>query len=245
MKRTGVILAAGLGARLGESTGNHQIVKPLTEVDGLMLLMHTINSLEIADCCNIVIVLGYQAQRIKNYITPHYTGQACIEFTVNQKYQLQNGISVLCAWPHVGDEFILTMADHILDDEIMKLVRHHKPPKGGAALCVDYKIDTIFDFEDATKVLANGKRIKKIGKYLEKYNCIDTGVFIGTDGLIDAINQLYKKKGDVSLSEGVQLLANQGRMGVIDIKDAFWQDVDNKEMLLHAEKLLRLKSKDL
>ena len=55
---------------------------------------------------------------------------------------------------------------------------------------------------------------------------------------MDAIKQVYQKKGDASLSEGVQLLADKGLMEVLDIKDAFWQDVDNLDMLQHAAKLL-------
>ena len=109
----------------------------------------------------------------------------------------------------------------------------------------DYKLDTIFDIDDATKVMAEDSRIIKIGKKLPQYNCIDTGVFIGTDGLMEAINSVYVQKGDASLSEGVQLLANQGLMDILDIKDAFWQDVDNMDMLLHAEKLLQERSEGI
>jgi choline kinase len=136
------------------------------------------------------------------------------------------------------------MADHILDDDIMHLIRDHHPPKNGATLCVDYKLETIFDIDDATKVLANDALIKKIGKNLNKFNCIDTGVFLGTDGLMKAIDHVYMQKGDASLSEGVQFLANRRLMEILDIKDAFWQDVDNMDMLLHAEKLLKADEKN-
>jgi choline kinase len=131
------------------------------------------------------------------------------------------------------------MADHILDDKIMSMISAHKPPKGGATLCVDYKLDTIFDMDDATKVQSRGSYISLIGKQLKEFNCIDTGVFVGTGGLFDAIEKVYHEKKDASLSEGVQLLADENLMIALDIKDAFWQDVDNYEMLSHAEHLLR------
>jgi choline kinase len=186
-------------------------------------------------------VLGWQAKKIKHYILSHYKGSTPLKFIQNNKYQLQNGISVLCARPYIDSEFILTMADHILDDKIMLMARNHNPPENGATLCVDYKLETIFDIDDATKVLSSGNYITKIGKKLTEYNCIDTGVFIGTDGLFKAINQVYKEKGDVSLSEGIQLLADNNLMSILDIKDAYWQDVDTPEMLVHAEGLLRSK----
>jgi len=239
LNRSGIILAAGLGSRIREDLNDTQHIKPLTSVDGLILLLRTIHSLEKAECKDIVVVLGYRAEQIKEYVTANYSGNNKIRFTLNEKYHLQNGLSVLCASPHVGEEFVLTMADHILDDKIMSMICSHKPPKGGATLCVDYKLDTIFDMDDATKVQSRGSYISKIGKELTEFNCIDTGVFVGTAGLFEAIEKVYAEKKDASLSEGVQLLADKNLMIALDIKDAFWQDVDNYEMLSHAEHLLK------
>ena len=235
--RVGIILAAGLGSRLCPPDSNSS-VKPLIFVDSIALLLRTIQSLEIAHCDKVIIVLGWQADKIRDYIHTNYTGSLDIEFTINPNFHLKNGISVLCAKDLIDGEFILTMADHILSDKIMLLSASHSPPDGGATLCVDYKIETIFDLEDATKVCSSGSYIKNIGKRLTEYNCIDTGVFIGTEGLFEVIEEVYNKKGDASLSEGVQLLADKGLMIALDIKDAYWQDVDNYEMLIHAENLL-------
>jgi choline kinase len=192
----------------------------------------------VAECDGVVIVVGWQAEAVKEYVRSEYSGPLSLTFAMNENFNLQNGLSVLCARPYVRDGFLLTMADHILDDEIMRSAKNHQPVEGGATLAVDYKIDSIFDLDDATKVYAEGNRIREIGKTLEVYNCIDTGVFIGTDGLMAAIAAVYREKGDASLSEGVQLLADSGKMGILDIKDAFWQDVDTPEMLAHAQKYL-------
>ncbi len=235
--KEGIILAAGIGSRLNTGA-NLSIAKPLASVDSLALLLRTIHSLELAECTNVLIVLGYQADSIKKFVTANHSGSAVIKFVENENYKLKNGVSVLCARPFVGKEYILTMADHILDDKIMLQLVNHKPPDGGATLCVDYKINSVFDLEDATKVLTDGALIKQISKEITQYNCIDTGVFIGTDGLMNAIDQIYKQEGDASLSEGVQLLADEGLMETLDIKDAYWQDVDTPEMLKHAEALL-------
>ena len=244
MKKKGIILAAGIGSRLNVLP-QKEVIKPLVEVDNLSLLVHTILSLEVAECAQVVIVLGCKATEIQEQVLARYNGPVKLEFAVNQQYRLQNGVSVLCAQSFISGEFILTMADHILDDKIMHKIRDHHPPAGGATLCVDFKLETIFDIDDATKVSAKDSFIKQIGKKLNKYNCIDTGVFIGTEGLFEAIDQVYKEKGDASLSEGVHLLADNGLMTTLDIKDAYWQDVDNYEMLLHAENLLRADKKNL
>lgn len=236
--KTGVILAAGMGSRI-RGPESSSLVKPLTYVCGEPLLIRTIHSLCLAGCQNIIIVLGYQAESIKKYIHTNYQGPIELKLVLNPQYKQQNGVSVLCARPYIANEFILTMADHILDDGIMRLVDKHSPLPNGASLCVDYKLDTIFNMDDATKVLVEGRSIKNIRKDLDEFNCVDTGVFVGTEGLMSAISHVYKQKGDASLSEGVQVLADSGLMEAIDIKDGFWQDVDTPEMLKHAEKLLK------
>ena len=228
-----VILAAGLGLRLKSS-----LAKPLTLVNNISLLLRTLGSHEIAGCQNTIIVLGSQANIVQEFVCSKYRGPIKIDFVINHNYYLKNGISVLSAAPFIRDDFLLTMADHILDDKIMLLVNNHHPPISGVTLCVDYKINSIFDLDDATKVFTDKGMIKKINKKLSFFNCIDTGVFVATHGLFDAISMVYKERGDASLSEGIQILADKGLVTALDIEDAFWQDVDTPEMLSHAEKLL-------
>jgi choline kinase len=238
--RTGVILAAGFGSRL-KGTVSSTDLKPLTPVAGQPLIYRTIESLGKAGCTRVIIVLGFAFDEIKKDIVSTYSGDIEVEFVKNDKYDLGNGISVLSAkdkLPKDGD-FILTMADHILSDGMMKIAANHTPPDQGASLLVDYKIDTILDMDDATKVLEEDGKIKQIDKQLTDFNCIDTGVFVCTKALLDAIQETFNKKGDASLSDGVKQLADRGKMTVVDIKEHFWQDVDTPEMLEYAEEYLQ------
>jgi choline kinase len=148
-------------------------------------------------------------------------------------------VSVLAARPHLDrSPFLLTMADHVLGDTLMEKARHHRPPEHGATLLVDYKLDAIFDMADATKVRVENGRPRAIGKTLDDYNCVDTGVFVATDGLMEALSAVYAAKGDAALSDGIQRLMGEGRMQTLDIGSGFWQDVDTPEMLTHAEEML-------
>ncbi len=237
MKRTGVILAAGFGSRLAgvdESTR----LKPLTPVAGVPLIQRTLRALERAGCARIVIVVGYAGDEVKTAAERVHDGPAELLFAHNDKYQLANGVSVLAAAPHIEGDFVLTMADHVLGDEVMDVARAYEPRPGTAALLVDYKLDTIFDMDDATKVLAHGDRIARIGKAITEFNCVDTGVFVCTRALVEAIETVYARRGDASLSEGVAALAGQDSMFVVNVGDGFWQDVDTPEMLAHAERVL-------
>ncbi|WP_428236653.1 sugar phosphate nucleotidyltransferase [Gracilimonas sp.] len=235
--KTGVILAAGFGSRLAGADTDTDL-KPLTSVGGTPLIYRTIDSLRTAGCGKVVIVLGFGFEEIKKDILDSYTGDVPIEFAHNKRYDLSNGISVLAAEPFIEGDFILTMADHILSDQMMELAGAHRPDEGTATLLVDYKVDEIFDMDDATKVMVKEGRIKSIGKLISEYNCIDTGVFVCTKGLLDEIKRVYEATGDASLSDGVQALAEAGKMHTLDIGDAYWQDVDTPEMLAEAEKML-------
>lgn len=235
--RTGVVLAAGFGSRL-EGASDQTRLKPLTPVAGRPLILRTIESLSKAGCSRVVIVLGHGAADVERAVTEAYDGDVDLQFAVNPRYELQNGLSVLAARPYVEDEFLITMADHVFGDSVMELAARHTPPAGGATLLVDYKLETIFDMDDATKVVAVGGLIREIGKKLTTYNCVDTGLFVCTRGLTDAIDEVYQRRGDASLSEGVQALARKGLMAVLDIQDGFWQDVDTPAMLDHANRML-------
>jgi choline kinase len=229
-------LAAGFGSRLAEA--NVRTLKPLTPIAGTPLIFRTLRSLEFAGCGRVVIVLGYGADEIRRSIESSYTGRVALEFAVNDKYHLSNGLSVLAARPFIEEEFVLTMADHVMGDELMRLARDYSPAPGSAALLVDYKLSSIFDMDDATKAFVQDGRIVRIGKTISEYNCVDTGVFVCTKGLLEGIERVYAEKGDASLSNGVQALCDRHAMFAVDIGDGFWQDVDTAPMLAHAERML-------
>ncbi len=236
--RTGVILAAGFGSRLSGVSEATQL-KPLTPVAGEPLLLRAVRSLERAGCARVVIVVGHGADAVEGDLRAHYRGDVEVVFALNDRFDLANGVSVLTARPHLlGDEFVLMMADHVVDDDVMSLAGAYELAPGTASLLVDYKLDAIFDMDDATKVDAQAGRIVRIGKQIEGYNCVDCGVFVCTTALMDAIDSVYQAEGDASLSHGVQALSERGDMHVLDIGDGFWQDVDTPEMLAHAEAVL-------
>jgi len=240
-ERTGVILAAGFGSRL--AAVSERSLKPLTKVGGVPLIQRAVRSLERAGCRRVVIVVGFGRADVVASVEG-YAGQAEIVFADNPRYDLKNGVSVLAARPHLqGDVFVLAMADHVVGDEVMAIAGAWDPAPGTAALLVDHKLATIFDMDDATKVLSkpgpgDTRLIDRIGKTIADHDCVDCGVFVCTTALMDAIDRVYQASGDASLSDGVQALARDDRMFVVDIGDGFWQDVDTPEMLAHAEREL-------
>jgi choline kinase len=104
-------------------------------------------------------------------------------------------------------------------------------------LAVDKKLETIFDIVDAMKVQTAGDRVVTLGKDLEIYDAIDTGIFLCSNELFDYLRRA-QRDGDCSLADGVRLMASDGKVRAIDIGPAWWQDVDTPAMRAHAEENL-------
>ena len=237
--RTGLVLAAGFGSRLAGTDPTTRL-KPLTPVGGTPLIVRTLGSLERAGCARAVVVVGHELRAVQDGIATAYDGPLDVSFVVNGRYDLSNGVSVLAARGHLGSgPFVLTMADHVVGDEIMALARDHTPPAGGATLLVDYDLAGVFDMDDATKARVADGRITAIGKTLEPFDAVDTGVFVCTEALLDALDAALDETGDAALSDGVRRLAERGLMAALDVRGGFWQDVDTPAMLAHAEARLR------
>jgi 1L-myo-inositol 1-phosphate cytidylyltransferase len=234
--RAGVVLAAGFGSRLAQGAARTSL-KPLTPVHGIPLFARTLQSLKLAGCSRAVVVLGHEAEAIRRAMEAAGHDLA-VEYVINPRYDLANGVSVLAARDRVGEEFVLTMADHVFGPEVPPIAAAHHPAAGGAALLVDHDLGAVFDMDDATKVREEAGTIVEIGKELTAYNCVDTGLFVCTRALLTELEAVYEQRGNAPLSDGVGRLARQGRMAAVDIGRGFWQDVDTPEMLAHAERKL-------
>ena len=125
------------------------------------------------------------------------------------------------------------MSDHVFSlDMLEKLIATPVAP-GEVALAVDHKLVSIFDMEDATKVLCKEQRICAIGKDLQDYNAIDCGLFKCTTGIFVALERAMID-GDCSLSDGGKELIKDQKLRPVDIGQGFWIDIDTPEALAYA-----------
>jgi choline kinase len=89
-----------------------------------------------------------------------------------------------------------------------------------------------------TRVMAKDGLIQNIGKGIEDYNCFDTGIFLCNPVLFSALEQSVRETGDDSLSGGVRILAEKGRVRAMPIDGRFWIDIDDPERYKQAESYL-------
>ena len=222
---------AGTGSRLRGSA--RTIAKPLIPIGGRALISYTIDSFAKAGVETIHAVVGPNGDELAAAVAPLLPSHMTFQPIPNPNWQKQNGVSLLQAAGKVRAPFFLAMGDHLFESSIVdRLLAESDPAR--LNLAIDKKVSAIFDLDDAMKVRVAENRIVAIGKKLENYNAIDTGIFICPETIFECLQRVLKE-GDCSLADGVRLMAEEGNALAIDIEQAWWQDVDTPEMLDRAE----------
>ncbi len=226
-----LILAAGNGTRLRPVSAG--IPKPLVKFRGTPLLQHVILGAREAGIEEFVIVVGYRSDLIRSWFQNSSLTDVSVTWVENVEYHKNNGVSVLKARDAIRENFLLLMADHIFDPQTAKALTRQPLDRGEVILAIDSNVDCIFDLDDATKVRREGDLIVDIGKEITSYDALDTGMFLCSPALFDAL-ELEKTNGNCSLSDGMRRLGREQKFRGFDIGGAQWQDVDTPEALAYA-----------
>lgn len=229
------ILAAGQGTRLRPVAPS----KPLAPLLGAPLIERVIEAAVRGGATSFVVVTGYEAEPLEAFLR-QLAEQRGLPITCsrNPDWRKANGLSVLAAAPHLRDRFLLLMADHLFDPEIVQLLCSEAKGREGLLLAVDRRLDNpLVDLDDVTRVATGpDNRIRAIGKGLTPYDAFDTGIFLAPLGLLDEIRADVSQGGEGSLTAGVRRLAARGETTAVDIGERYWLDVDDAVAFRHAER---------
>ncbi len=228
-----LILAAGQGRRQRENGDS----KPLIHLLGLSFIERVILTAKKSGIKEFQIVIGYKGKRIQKYLGNGEKLGVNIDYIYNDEWRKGNGISVFKAKDFIHEPFILLMADHLFDYKILDALQKQPIEDDGCILCVDKNYNKYLDVDDATKVFIEDGKIKDIDKQLNDYNGIDTGIFLCTPVIFDALEESINSGND-SLSAGIKMLANHYKMKAFDISDKYWLDVDDNSSMKNAKSLL-------
>lgn len=123
-----VILAAGMGRRLGELTKGN--TKCMVEVNGVTLIDRLLGQLSALDLKRVVIVVGYEGDKLVNYIGDRFNDKFEIVFINNPIYDKTNNIYSLALAREqlVQDDTILLESDLIFDDRMFSLILDNPYP---------------------------------------------------------------------------------------------------------------------
>lgn len=122
-----IILAAGMGKRLGELTKGN--TKCMIEVGGETLISRLLHQLDQLHLQRIILVVGYKAKELREYLLNIHI-QTAIEYVENTIYNKTNNIySLYLAKDYLTkDDTLLFESDIIMEDSlIQKLIENPYP----------------------------------------------------------------------------------------------------------------------
>lgn len=163
-----IILAAGMGRRLGELTKGH--TKCMIEVNGVTLIDRVIQQLSKLNLNRLVLVVGYKGKELKEYIGNRYDDMLKIEYVENPIYNKTNNIYSLALAKDMlcQDDTILLESDLIFEDSLLNMLINHPDPN--IALVAKYE-----SWMDGTMVRINQDReiVNFVPKAAFRYEDVD------------------------------------------------------------------------
>jgi len=234
-----LIIAAGRGKRINENKDEQSsIPKPLIRLNGKFLIEHVIDSIKSAGITEFFIVVGFKSEEIKKRLGNGSNYNIKITYIQNDEWQKPLGLSVLKAKPHIKGDFLLSMSDHLFEPSLVKEFLKTEKNPDECILCVDKKLDKIFDMDDACKVLLKDNKIINTSKEIKDFNAVDCGLFLCSPSIFEALDEC-QEQGNYLISHAELLLAKKGLMLAYDIKNHYWLDIDTSASFREAERILK------
>lgn len=196
------ILAAGKGLRLGKLT--ESLNKCLLPVNGKAILTHSIEKFNPS--IEIVIAVGYESEKIKEYVQ-HAHPDRKITFVDVKNYDGLGsgpGQSLLECKEHLDCPFILLVGDCIVSDVI-------PPPESNWLGLSEVKQDIISNYCSAS--IKNGR----INYLVDKEDCSNKYAFIGIAGIKDHQSFWKSLENDDNLIKNEKQVSN-GLNALIPLK---------------------------
>ncbi len=241
MIKEAVILAAGLSTRL-------RWISPTTPKFALRfgscrLIEFPIRALAGLGVERFVIVSSSAFLKHVEEIVESLCSEGLeFEIVVNRHPERGNGYSFLLSSEAVtSSKFILSMCDHVYTPRLVKeAVEKFECREADVVLAGD-GFPRYVNVWEATKVLADGDKMVKIGKDLEKFTHVDTGVFVVREDVFELRRELEKFEGELQLSRVIQSAIDHGYGAyVANVSAMLWTEIDTVEDLIDALRGRRL-----
>lgn len=164
-----IILAAGMGRRLGELTQGN--TKCMISVNGVRLIDRMLSQLAALNLNRVVIVVGYKGQELVDYIGNRYDDQLKIEYAWNPVYDKTNNIYSLSIVKQQlqEDDTLLIESDLIFDDAMFRMILSNPYPN----LALVAKYETWMD-GTMVRIDADNNIVNFVPKKAFNYDEVDT-----------------------------------------------------------------------
>ena len=239
-----IILAAGMGKRLGEYTKNN--TKCMVPVNGVPLIDRVLNQLSSLKLSKVVIVVGYEGQKLIDYIGNEYNGLK-IEYIFNSIYDKTNNIySLALAKDKMQeDDTLLLESDLIFDDRLFSLVVDNPCPN--LALVAKYEAwmdGTMVQIDDERNIVnfvpKEAFRHEQADSYYKTVNIYKLSKEFSANRYVPFLEAYMKAIGNNEYYENVLRILSFldcKDLKALPITDEKWYEIDDKQDLDIAEAL--------
>ena len=239
-----IILAAGMGKRLGELTKKN--TKCMVEVNGTRLIERVLRILDKKGLSRIIMVVGYQYENLMTFVNTLDISTP-IEFIINDVYDRTNNIfSLALAKDRLIQEDTLllesdlifeeSLIDLLLEDERDTLVLVDKFESWMDGTCIEV------DNEDNIVDFIPGKLLKYSEKerYYKTVNIYKLGADFSRDVYVPVLEAYAKVMGNNEYYEAVIkliLMLDKNTMKAKRLQGELWYEIDDIQDLDIAELL--------
>lgn len=239
-----IILAAGMGKRLGEYTKSN--TKCMVPVNGIPLIDRMLRQLSEFSLKKVVIVIGYEGQKLKNYLGSNHNGLN-IEYIYNPVYDKTNNVySLALAKDKLQeDDTLLIESDLIFDDGILHLLVNNPYPN--LALVAKYEswMDGTMVRIDADNNIVNfipkaAFRYSDTDSYYKTVNIYKFSKEFSCTKYVPFLEAYTKAVGNNEYYENVLRIIsflNSHDLKALPITNEKWYEIDDKQDLDIAEAL--------
>ena len=239
-----IILAAGMGKRLGEYTKNN--TKCMVPVNGVPLIDRVLNQLSSLKLSRVVIVVGYEGQKLIDYIGNEYNGLK-IEYIFNSIYGKTNNIySLALAKDKMQeDDTLLLESDLIFDDRLFSLVVDNPCPN--LALVAKYEAwmdGTMVQIDEERNIVnfvpKEAFRHEQADSYYKTVNIYKLSKEFSANRYVPFLEAYMKAIGNNEYYENVLRILSFldcKNLKALPITDEKWYEIDDKQDLDIAEAL--------
>jgi 2-aminoethylphosphonate-pyruvate transaminase len=232
MVKTAVILAAGMGSRLGERT-KHQ-PKGFLQLGEKPIIEESIQKLLEAGIEEIVIGTGYLAEAYEE-LAKQYPQITCVR---NDKYETTGSLYTLyCLKERVSQDFLLLESDLVYEKKAIKLLINHRCADVILASSLTGANDEVFIETDEQCLL---KKMSKNKEELVNPSVALVGISKLSHSTFHAICEYAEKhfQEQMMLDYEAALvgISSQVPLYVYKIHPLAWCEIDNEEHLLQAKR---------
>ncbi|MDL2297065.1 aminotransferase class I/II-fold pyridoxal phosphate-dependent enzyme [Bacteroidales bacterium OttesenSCG-928-B11] len=239
-----IILAAGMGKRLGELTQSN--TKCMIEVNGKTLIDRMLRQIDERNFERIVIVIGYEGDKLKQYIST-LSIRTPIVFINNPVYDKTNNIfSLYLAKDYLTEnDTILFESDLIFEDTVLdKLVDDPYPNLALVAKFESWMDGTVLvvDEKDNIKQFVSTQHFKfeDIPRYYKTVNIYKFSKTFSENYYVPFLEAYSKALGNNEYYEQVLrviTLLDGNELKVLKLENEAWYEIDDIQDLDIAESI--------